>query len=295
MEALVDHDTHSLTDAVQASIANAQDDRVRELLRSLIRHLHDFVREVSPSISEWRAGIDFLTRTGQICDDLRQEFILLSDVLGVSMLVEMINDAGTPDATDSTVLGPFHMVASPPRKYGDNVSPQSDGQVCLVRGRILSTDGQPVPGASIDVWQANAHGYYDVQQPGIQDIGNGRGLFRADEHGRFLFVTIVPRYYPIPADGPVGELLHATRRHPNRPAHIHFIVCAEGFTELTTHIFVADSPYIDSDAVFAVKESLIHRFVNCKDHELAAQYGLPIPFALAEIDLVIQPRHDEAR
>ena len=285
----MDHDTSTLTDAVLTSIDSTPDDRLRELLRSLVTHLHGFVIDTAPTIAEWQAAIDFLTATGQTCDDVRQEFILLSDVLGVSMLVETINDAETPDATDSTVLGPFHMVASPTRELGDQISPQSDGQACLVRGRVLSTDGTPVAGASVDVWQANAHGFYDVQQPGAQDVGNGRGMLRTDDHGDFAFVTVVPSYYPVPVDGPVGDLLCATLRHPNRPAHIHFIVSAPQFAELTTHIFVADSPYIDSDAVFAVKRSLVRPFVDCSDTELAEKYGLPPTFALAEIDLVIHP------
>ena len=175
----MDHDPASLTDAVLASLENTPDERSRSVLRSLVRHLHDFVGDVSPTIEEWQTAIDFLTATGHQCDDLRQEFILLSDVLGVSMLVETINDAEVPEATASTVLGPFHMVASPPRDHGDQISPQSAGLACLVRGRVVSTDGSPVPAASVDVWQANADGFYDVQQPGVQDIGNGRGLFSA--------------------------------------------------------------------------------------------------------------------
>ncbi|GAA3698952.1 hydroxyquinol 1,2-dioxygenase [Arthrobacter ginkgonis] len=279
----------TLTAAVIDSFRNTPDPRLKAVLESLTRHLHGFVREVSPSIEEWEAAINFLTATGQKCDDVRQEFILLSDVLGVSMLVETINDEETPDATDSTVLGPFHMVESPERTLGENISAESEGDVCLVRGRIVSVTGEPVPGARIDVWQANTKGFYDVQQPGIQSIGNGRGLFTADENGEFFFRSVVPSYYPIPTDGPVGALLEATSRHPYRPAHIHFIVAAPGFKELTTHIFVGGSEYIDSDAVFAVKQSLVKPFVFNTDPQEAALFGVASPFVEGTIDIVLHP------
>ena len=284
-----DYGAATVTTAVLDSFATTADPRTKEILASLTRHLHDFVRDVRPTIDEWRRAIDFLTATGQMCDDVRQEFILLSDVLGASMLVEILNDAETPDATDATVLGPFHVVASPPREAGDNVSPASDGAIALVRGSVRAPGGTPIAGATVDVWQADTHGFYDVQQPGIQPLGNGRGLFTTDAEGRFLFRTVVPRYYPIPTDGPVGALLRAAGRHPNRPAHIHFIVSAPGHRDLTTHIFVAGSPYLDSDAVFAVKASLVTAFEPNGDAEEAARLGLPTPFDEARIDLVLQP------
>ncbi|MEV5051263.1 dioxygenase [Arthrobacter sp. LAR12-1-1.1] len=279
----------TLTAAVIDSFRNTPDDRLRTILTSLTTHLHNFVREIEPTIEEWETAINFLTATGQKCDSVRQEFILLSDVLGVSMMVETLNDAETPDATDSTVLGPFHMVESPKRELGENASPESEGDICLVRGRILSVAGEPVPNAAIDIWQANTKGFYDVQQPGIQSIGNGRGLFTSNAAGEFYFRSVIPSYYPIPTDGPVGDLLHATARHPNRPAHIHFIVTAPGFRELTTHIFVAGSDYIDSDAVFAVKQSLIAEFVPNTSEADAACYRLTSPFMEAVIDIVIHP------
>ena len=194
------------------------------MLTSLVRHLHGFVRDVEPTIAEWEQAIDFLTATGQKCSDVRQEFILLSDVLGVSMLVETINERGAYGATQSTVLGPFHVVESPVRALGDTIDLVGDGEPCVVTGRVVSVDGTPLPGAVLDVWQADDKGFYDVQVPDVQPPGNGRGLFTADGEGRFWFRTIVPSYYPIPTDGPVGGLLTATRRHPYRPAHIHFIV-----------------------------------------------------------------------
>ncbi|WP_375384911.1 dioxygenase [uncultured Microbacterium sp.] len=284
-----DYNADTLTDAVVASFANTANARTRQVLESLTRHLHAFVREVEPTIQEWEYGIDFLTATGHKSDDTRQEFILLSDVLGISMLVETINDAETPDATDSTVLGPFHMVASPVRELGANISPESDGPVCLVRGRVLSISGDPIPHARLDLWQANTHGFYDVQQPGIQTIGNGRGLITADQNGEFWFRSVVPSYYPIPTDGPVGVLLDAAKRHPYRPAHIHFIVSAVDYDTLTTHIFVEGSPYIDSDAVFAVKRSLITHFAENADAALAGRLGLPCPFLETSIDIVLHP------
>jgi hydroxyquinol 1,2-dioxygenase len=279
----------SLTDEVVRSFANTPDERLKTILSSLTRHLHGFVSEVEPTIAEWTSAIQFLTDTGHASTDNRQEFILLSDVLGISMLVETINDQEVPDATDSTVLGPFHIVESPPRELGADISPESTGTPCVVSGRVVSTEGRPIPHATIDLWQANADGFYDVQQPGIQTEGNGRGLIRCDDAGRFWFTSVIPSYYPIPTDGPVGQLLRATRRHPNRPAHIHFLVSAPGFREVTTHIFVAGSPYIDSDAVFAVKSSLIQEFELDSDPGRAASYGLIAPFRRAQFDIVLSP------
>jgi protocatechuate 3,4-dioxygenase beta subunit len=272
--------------AVIESFAGTPDARLRSILESLVTHLHGFVRDVRPTIGEWEQAIDFLTATGQMCTDTRQEFILLSDVLGVSMLVETINEA--TGATDSTVLGPFHVVESPPRALGDSIDLVGTGTPCVVTGRVVSVSGSPLPGALLDVWQANDQGFYDVQQPSVQPLANGRGLFTADGDGAFWFRTIVPSYYPIPTDGPVGVLLGATRRHPNRPAHIHFIVEAPGYRPLTTHIFVAGSPYIESDAVFAVKKSLITDFGAVDDPAEAEKYGVSAPFRHADFNIVLQ-------
>jgi hydroxyquinol 1,2-dioxygenase len=196
------------------------------------------------------------------------------------MLVETINNRKTAGATESTVLGPFHMVTSPRRALGDTIDLVGTGPQCVLEGRVLSADGTPLPGAELDVWQANDQGFYDVQQPDVQPPGNGRGLFTADQDGAYWFRTIVPTHYPIPTDGPVGTLLEATKRHPYRPAHVHFIVTAPGHRPLTTHIFVAGSPYIESDAVFAVKKSLITEFTSADD---------PNQPARAHFDLVLQP------
>ena len=205
------------------------------------------------------------------------------------MLVETINNRTTTGNTESTVLGPFHMVASPRRALGDSIDLVGTGPQCVLEGRVLSAGGGPLPGAVLDVWQANDQGFYDVQQPDAQPPGNGRGLFTADADGAWWFRTVVPTYYPIPTDGPVGTLLEATKRHPYRPAHIHFIATAPGHRALTTHIFVAGSPYIESDAVFAVKRSLITDFTSVDDPDQAARYGLTGPFRRATFDIVLQP------
>jgi protocatechuate 3,4-dioxygenase beta subunit len=226
-------------------------------------------------------------------NEVRQEFILLSDVLGISMLVETINHRTGGTSTESTVLGPFHMVESPPRQLGENIALDGKGTPCLVSGRVSGPVGELLAGASVDVWQTNEDGFYDVQQPGIQPPGNLRGLFSADDAGRFWFRSVVPRFYPIPDDGPVGQLLAATGRHPNRPAHLHFIVAAPGYRPVTTHVFVADSPYLDSDAVFGVKESLIRDLHEVDDPARAAEAGLPNPFRTLVFDLSLV-RADDA-
>ncbi|MCD2194526.1 6-chlorohydroxyquinol-1,2-dioxygenase [Actinomycetospora endophytica] len=277
-------------DAVTASFADTPDPRLAEVMDSLVRHLHGFLREVRPSIAEWEQGIEFLTAIGQKCDDHRQEFILLSDVLGASMLVETMEASRqAQDATASTVLGPFHVVRSPERALGDTIDSVGTGEACLIEGVVTAPDGTPVPGARIDVWQADDHGFYDVQVPDDQPLGNGRGLFTADDDGRFWFRSIVPAHYPIPTDGPVGALLRASQRHPYRPAHVHFIVEAPGYVPVTTHVFVEGSAYLDSDAVFAVKQSLVREFAPVDDPDEAARLGLPNPFRRARFDVVLQP------
>ncbi|MGW1055257.1 intradiol ring-cleavage dioxygenase [Streptomyces sp. NPDC002521] len=278
----------AVTEEAVASLRATADPRLRELLGGLIRHLHDFVRESRLTQEEWEKAIGFLTATGQTCTDTRQEFILLSDVLGLSMLVETLNGDRAPGATESTVLGPFHLTESPARRLGDTIDLVGGGEPCVVSGRVLAQDGTPLPGAVLDVWQADAEGYYDVQQPDLQPPGNGRGLFTADAEGRFWFRTCVPAPYPIPNDGPVGVLLRATGRHPYRPAHIHFIATADGHTPVTTHIFVAGSDYLDSDAVFAVKQSLVKEFTETDDPALAREFGIRNPFRHARFDLVLE-------
>jgi hydroxyquinol 1,2-dioxygenase len=285
----VDFTEETATGAVVASFAGAADPRLREILDSLVRHLHGFVREVEPTFEEWERAVGFLTATGQMCDDTRQEFILLSDVLGVTMLVDAVNHRKASEATESTVLGPFHQVESPRRELGDSIDLVGGGEPCVVTGRVASLDGTPLAGASVDVWQADDHGFYDVQQPGAQPRGNGRGLFTCDGDGRFWFRTVTPSPYPIPADGPVGALLSATGRHPYRPAHVHFIVAAGGHLAVTTHLFVAGSPYLDSDAVFAVKQSLVRDFTVVDDPTKAAAYGVEAPFRQVDFEVVLQP------
>jgi protocatechuate 3,4-dioxygenase beta subunit len=279
-------------EVVAASFAGTPDPRLKFVLTSLVRHLHAFVKDVELTEAEWAHAITFLTATGQRCDDARQEFILLSDVLGVSMLVETINHRAEGASTESTVLGPFHVVESPPRGPGDTIALDGNGEPCLVTGRVTGLGGEPLGGAQVDVWQASADGFYDVQQPGVQPEQNLRGLFTADGDGRFWFRTIVPRYYPIPADGPVGRLLSVTGRHPYRPAHIHFIVSAPGYRPVTTHLFVDDSPYLDSDAVFGVKESLVRQFPLVDDAARAQEAGLPNPFRAVHFEVTLLRRHE---
>ena len=271
-------------DVVARSFDGAPDPRLRRIMQSLVQHLHAFVKDVELTEAEWAQAIAFLTETGHRCDDVRQEFVLLSDVLGVSMLVETINHRAA-GATESTVLGPFHVVESPRRELGDSVSLAGQGEPCLVTGRVTGPDGEPVGGAAVDVWQADDEGFYDVQRPGVIPEANLRGLFTAAADGTFWFRTVVPRHYPIPDDGPAGRLLRATGRHPYRPAHIHFIVAAEGYQPVTTHLFVAESPYLESDAVFGVKDSLVRQFPVVDDAERAAEVGLPNPFRTVHFEV----------
>jgi catechol 1,2-dioxygenase len=274
-------------DVVIARNANAKDERLKEIMAVLVRKLHEAVKEVEPTQEEWFRAILFLTETGQICNEWRQEYILLSDVLGVSMLVDAINNRKPSGASESTVLGPFHVDDAPELPMGADICLDQKGEPMFVHGHILDTKGNPIENAKIDVWQANDEGFYDVQQKGIQPDFNLRGVFRTGADGRYWFRGVKPKYYPIPDDGPVGKLLGALGRHPYRPAHLHYIITADGFEPLTTHIFDPDDPYINSDAVFGVKKSLLAEFVPIDDEAAAKTVGLAAPYYDVEFDFVL--------
>ena len=263
--------TYPLTEAVLASFENAESERVRLVLDSLVRHLHGFITDVALSEDEWLMGIEFLTEAGRITEEQRQEFVLLSDVLGASMLVIGLNHVAEEGTTESTVFGPFFVEGAPRFENGDDIANGAPGDICVVEGRVLSTVGEPIPGARIDVWQADDAGRYDVQYDDLGDARARAHLF-SDSVGRFWFRTIHPTPYAIPADGPVGRLLHAAGRSLMRPAHIHFRIAAAGYETLTTHVFAAGDPHLDTDAVFGVKESLVAPFVRSAGGLSALEY-----------------------
>jgi protocatechuate 3,4-dioxygenase beta subunit len=263
------------------------DPRLYEVVGSLVKHLHAFIKEVEPTNEEWMTGIRFLTRTGQMCTDWRQEFILLSDTLGVSMLVETINNRKPSGATETTVLGPFYISDAPRYAHGADICLDGKGEPLIVRGRVTDLEGRPIKGSLLDVWQANDEGFYDVQQKGVQPDMNLRGVFETGADGSYWFKSVKPRFYPIPDDGTVGKMLAALGRHPFRPAHIHFIVGADGFRPITTHVFDPDDPYLSSDAVFGVKESLIVEFKKVDDPAKIAGAGFSGPHWETVCDFVL--------
>ena len=269
--------------------AAATDARLAEVMEVITRHLHAAVKEIEPTQDEWFEAIRFLTEVGHMCNDWRQEFILLSDVLGVSMLVDAINNRKPSGASESTVLGPFHVDDAPELPMGADICLDQKGEPMLVRGRILDTQGNPINAAKIDVWQANDEGFYDVQQKGLQPDFNLRGVFRTGPDGSYHFKGVKPKFYPIPDDGPVGRVLASLGRHPYRPAHLHYILEADGFETLVTHIFDPDDPYIHSDAVFGVKESLLARFERVEDPERIGAAGFDGPFHEVVHDFVLAP------
>ena len=270
---------------------NAENPRLRQVMEVVTRKLHEAVKELEPTQDEWFQAIMFLTKTGQICNEWRQEYILFSDILGVSMLVDAINNRKPSGASESTVLGPFHVEGAPLLDMGANICLDSKGEDMFIEGRILDTKGNPIEGAVIDVWQANDEGFYDVQQKGLQPDFNLRGVFKTGADGRYWFRAVKPKYYPIPDDGPVGQLLRALGRHPYRPAHLHYIIKADGFETLTTHIFDPDDPYINSDAVFGVKESLLAKFDKTNDPARAQDYGFEGEFWDVKHDFVLAEKH----
>ncbi|WP_371583621.1 dioxygenase [Streptomyces sp. NBC_01314] len=281
----------ALVEQVVASFETAEDPRLKQLMQALTRHLHAFLCEVRPTEAEWASAIDFLTAAGHITDDKRQEFILLSDVLGASMQTIAINNEAYANATEATVLGPFFVEGSPGIPLGGDISFGAAGQPCWVEGTVTGTDGEPVPGARIEVWEADEDGFYDVQYD--DDRLAARGHLVADENGHYRFWAITPTPYPIPHDGPVGALLASVGRSPMRASHLHFDVRAGGKRTLITHIFVRGDELLSSDAVFGVKESLIHDFV---EHAV----GTPTPdgrdladrtWSSVRFDIVLAPAH----
>ena len=278
-----------ITDDVLASFAGTEDARLREIMQTLVRHLHGFVTEVGLTPQEWEGAIRALTRSGHITDEHRQEFILWSDSLGVSMLVDAIENTVPEGATESTVLGPFYVPGSPLREYGANIAEESGAGVpALVHGRVLDLDGAPVAGAEVDVWQNGDDQLYAVQRPEAPE-DHLRGRFLTRDDGSYAFVAVRPTPYPIPYDGPVGRMLELTGRHPWRPAHVHMIIRAEGYRTLTTHVFDVESQYLDSDAVFAVKPSLTRRFVTHGPDDPDTPAGVTTEWVSVENNLVLAP------
>jgi hydroxyquinol 1,2-dioxygenase len=286
-------DAHDLADerltaAVLASFDSSRSERFGEIMRGLVRHLHAFVSEVELTEEEWFAGIDFLSRTGHITDDQRQEFVLASDVLGISMLVIGINNRRSAGATESTVFGPFFVEGSPRFDNGADIANGAPGQPCLMQGRVLSVTGDPIAGARIEVWQADDHGFYDVQYRDL-DAPRGRGHLFSDDHGRWWFWSVRPEAYPIPDDGPVGELLQAAGRSPMRPAHVHFMVSADGHDTLITHVFDEVDEHLDTDAVFGVKDQLLTSFERHEPGTAPDGTRVDVPYHTMRYDLVLQP------
>jgi len=280
----------NLTDVVtEAYTKNAISPRHTEIFGALIKHLHSFAKEVSLTEKEWLEGIQFLTETGKKCDDKRQEFILLSDTLGLSMVVDAINHPKGGKGTESTVLGPFYVEGAPEVESGSNIIKRdADGEVVLVTGTVSDAEGKPLKGAKLDVWQTASNQLYDVQDPDAPEW-NLRAKIKAKDNGEYSFISEKPTSYPVPTDGPVGRLLSAAGRHAFRPAHLHFMVSAPGYETVTTHIFVDGDKYLDSDAVFATKAKLVAKFISSTDEKLAAEYDLPTPFCQVNYDFGLMP------
>lgn len=265
----IDLTEETITAAVRQTFDGAENPRLREVFASLVRHLHDFAREVRLTSEEWFKAIDFLEGVGRISSPTRQEFVLLSDILGLSVLVDQL-DQGAGSATDSTLLGPFFVEGRPRAENGADISGDVKGVPLFFRGRVMDTDGRPIEGADVDTWHSDSEGFYDVQQSEkLHGEPAMRALLRTDADGRFSFRSIVPRYYPVPTDGPCGEILRAAGRSPMRPEHIHFWFHADGHEPLVTMLFRDGDPYLERDAVFGAKRSLVTDFVRHEAGETA--------------------------
>jgi protocatechuate 3,4-dioxygenase beta subunit len=279
-----------LTAAVVDSFEETPDPRAKFLMQELVKSLHGFVRKTELSFDEWHYAIDFLTRVGQKCTASRQEFILLSDVLGISMLVDAINHGEREGATETTVLGPFYVGEHRPMPHGTDISADIAGERMFVQSRVTDLKGKPLAGVAVDVWHADGDGYYDSQKPAYETQGpSSRARFITDADGRLFFRTILPCSYPIPTDGPVGEMILQTRRHPMRPAHVHFLVDAPGFEPLVTHVFIDGDKYLDSDVVFGVKNDLISKVEKKSDALMPDGKPAGAPWHLMTYDFRLKP------
>lgn len=279
----------NITELAVERWGTAHDPRTAELLCALVRHLHDFAREVQLTEAEWMAAIEWLTATGQACDDRRQEFILASDVLGLSMLVVQLNHRFGDGATPATVLGPFHIPGSPTMPYGGDMSEGLPGRPLYIHGRVLDLEGEPVAGAVLDVWQADEEGLYESQIAEI-DEARLRGVYSSREDGAYCVKTIAPKGYSIPMDGPVGELVRRTEISHFRPAHVHFLLDVPGYERLITHLFQAGAEFLSNDVVFGTKEGLVVAFEEREPGPTPAGDESDVPFLVARYDFVLQPR-----
>jgi hydroxyquinol 1,2-dioxygenase len=280
-----------LVERVVRSFDACPDPRLQELVTGLVRHLHAYVREVRLTEREWAAAIDFLTRCGHITDERRQEFILLSDVLGASMQTITVNNEAHGDATEATVLGPFFVEGSPETPLGGDIAGGAPGEPCWVEGTVTDTSGKPLSGARLEVWEADEDGRYDVQYD--DDRTTARGHLHADDEGRFSFWAITPTPYPIPHDGPVGELLAAVHRSPMRASHLHFLVSHPGHRTLVTHIFVRGDELLDADSVFGVKDSLVKDFHQHPDGtETPDGRAVDGTWSQVRFDIVLAPEQE---
>ena len=280
-----------LTAAVIRSFDDTPDPRAKFLLQELVTALHGYVAKTGLTFEEWEYAIDFLTRTGQKCTPIRQEFILLSDVLGVSMLVDAVNHREREGATETTVLGPFYVGQHKEMPHGSDISPQNlTGEKMFVQSRVTDIKGKPLAGVPVDVWHADDDGFYDSQKPTYARQGpSSRARFRTDSDGRFFFRTILPCSYPIPTDGPVGEMILQTRRHPMRPAHVHFLVNAQGYEPLITHVFIGGDKYLDSDVVFGVKDELVAKVERRTDPKMPDGKEAAAPWHLMTYEFHLKP------
>jgi protocatechuate 3,4-dioxygenase beta subunit len=280
-----------LTAAVVNSFEETPNPRAKFLLQELVKSLHDYVRKTDLTFEEWQYAIEFLTRTGQKCTEIRQEFILLSDVLGVSMLVDAVNHREREGATETTVLGPFYVGKHKEMPHGSDISPHNvTGEKMFVQSRVTDANGRPLAGVPVDVWHADDDGFYDSQKPTYATQGpSSRARFRTDADGRFFFRTILPCSYPIPTDGPVGEMILQARRHPMRPAHVHFLVNAEGYEPLITHVFIGGDKYLDSDVVFGVKDELVAKVERRTDPKMPDGKAAAAPWHLMTYEFHLKP------
>jgi len=278
----------TLTDVVRERWSDIPDARLKQVMQAVVKHLHAFVREIEPTEQEWAVAIDFLTRTGQMCDAKRQEFILMSDVLGVSMLVDAINHRRPSGATPSTVEGPFHVPDAPTFGNGANMATNAPGIPCFVIGKVSGLAGEPVAGATLDLWQTDGDGLYEAQRPEI-DGAWMRGLYRSQPDGSYLIRTVAPIAYTIPMDGTIGELMNRTHLSHMRPAHIHFALKASGYHGLVTHLFQSGDKWIEHDAVYGVKEPLIVEFKKMPAGSKAPSGEIMNePFCVVNYDFVLE-------